>query len=76
MGFNEDDRIRSKNRTINCAFEIYDNLYAMGYSAADIKAHAEYKMTTETDSRRNEIYLAVIDIAGRSNEGSKGNSDT
>ena len=74
MGLAEDDRIRSKNRTINCAFEIYDGLYAMGYSAANIKAHVEFKMTTETDFHRNEIYLAVIDIAGRTNE--KGNSST
>lgn len=68
MGFNEDDRIRSKNRVINCAFEIYDGLYAMGYSAADIKAHAEFKMQTEADPRRNDIYMAVIDIAGRTCE--------
>ena len=66
--FNEDDRIRSKNRTINCAFEIYDSLHAMGYSSADISAHATHKMQTETDFYRNEIYLAVIDIARSQDE--------
>jgi hypothetical protein len=71
MSFYDSERIRSKNRVINCAFEIYDGLYAMGYSAAEIKAHAQHKMATETDFHRNEIYLTVIDIAGRTSE--KGN---
>ena len=68
MSFYDNERIRSKNRTINCAFEIYDGLYAMGYSAAEISAHATYKMSTESDYHRNEIYLSVIEIAGRQSE--------
>jgi hypothetical protein len=48
----------------------------MGYGSADIAAHAAEKMKTETDFRRNEIYLAVIDIAGRTNESSKRNTDS
>jgi len=79
MGFNEDDRIRAKNRVINCAYEIYDNLYALGYSAADIKAHAQLKMSTDVDPRRNEIYLAVINIAdvpGRTHGSSESTKDS
>jgi hypothetical protein len=46
----------------------------MGYSAADIANHARHKMLTEVDPPRNDIYLAVIDIAGRVDE--KGNTDS
>ena len=73
MGY-DDDRIRSKNSTISSAFDMYDGLHAMGYSAEDIKAYAKHNMATETNFYRNEIYLEVINIAGRSDE--KGNCST
>ncbi len=68
MGFYEDDRIRNKNKVHNEAYAIYEGLKALGFTDADVLAHANNSLHANTDSNRNEIYKNVILIAGRKRE--------
>jgi pentatricopeptide repeat protein len=74
MGFFESDRIRAKNLKISEALDIYDNMKNMGFSPADIVRQAEGLIHLDKNSNRNEIYLAVIEIARSVYESKRENS--
>jgi hypothetical protein len=65
MGFSEDDRIRSKNRVWNEASDMYEGMLKMGFTHSDIAQQAAKLLESSTDSNRNEIYQAMLVIAGR-----------
>lgn len=62
MGFSEDDRIRSKNRVINEACELLEDLRAFGYDNAYIKKYAEFAIQNTTCYIRNEVYSRLISL--------------
>lgn len=64
MGFFEDDRIRSKNRVHNLAYNEFLALKKRGWSNKEIVAH----YNSVQDQIRNEIHQEIIKIAGGSNE--------
>jgi aspartate/glutamate racemase len=72
MGFHEDDRIRRKNAeynqdaTQNEAETLYSQLRALRYSDHDIVRQMTNLVKLLRDDIRNEIRLAVIEIARRS----------
>lgn len=76
MGFSEDDRIRSKNRKVNEALDVYDGLKAMGYDNAYILKYAQHAIDNSTDSCRNEVYHTMISIVGSFDETDKGSTDS
>lgn len=65
MGFNEDDRIRHKNRYQTEAFEIYEGLKAMGYDHAYMIKYAEFALVNCTDPFRSEVLNTMISIVRR-----------
>lgn len=75
MGFSEDDRIRSKNRAANEAYELYEGLKVMKYSDSDVIRYAQFAIQNTSDNYRNNIYLAMIRIA-RSKNGQESNSSS
>lgn len=65
MGMSEDDRIRSKNRVHNEAFDIVSNLKEMGFSAKEMRANLESALNVSASDRiRNDIYLMALKIIG------------
>jgi hypothetical protein len=62
MGFSEDDRIRSKNKHQNEAFELYEGLKAMGYDHAYMIKYAKFAQETCTDSFRFEVLNTMVSI--------------
>jgi hypothetical protein len=74
MGFYEDERIRAKNRVHNDAYQEYNSLMSQGYTDADI-THICTLALESSNKNRNDIFLTVLKIVGRSNdEGSNTNS--
>jgi len=61
MGMFEDDRIRRKNSVYNSAQQMYDNLRKEGLSDLEIQQYING--IQPADQSRNEIYLAVLNIA-------------
>lgn len=68
MGFYEDDRIRSKNRLSNAAYAEFSAMRRMGFTDEDIVKACHLYLNTNKDFTRNEIYLTVLKIVGRSRE--------
>ncbi len=68
MGFNEDDRIRFKNRVNNTAYQLYENLRREGLSNSAIEQYATDMSTVKSDLNRDEIYLTVLKIVRRSHD--------
>ncbi len=66
MGFNEDDRIRKKNRVQNLVYSEYTSMKERGYADSDILSHFEINYG-ETPFR-NEIFSTIDKIVGRSND--------
>ena len=76
MGFCEDDRVRCKNKKVNQALDLYEDLKTMGYSNEDIVRHAEFAVKNSPDCTRNEVYLTMISIVGGFSEKDRdGNSN-
>lgn len=67
MGFSEDDRIRSKNRVHNDAYELYQDLIAFKYSHQNIIDYANFALVNCTDSYRSEVLNTMISIVRSSN---------
>lgn len=61
MGFFEDDRIRSKNRIINAALDIYDLMKATK-THEEMKTEVSNFLAKNDDPIRNNIYSKVLDI--------------
>lgn len=66
MGFSEDDRIRSKNKLHNEAYQGYINLKNEGLSDEQIRNVC--KNFTHEENPRHEIFLTILKIVGRSHE--------
>jgi hypothetical protein len=64
MGMYEDDRIRSKNRIHNEAYELFESMRAKGYTDGDIKSVCA--SVEPGDEYRNEIYSMILKIIGGS----------
>jgi len=62
MGMSEDDRIRSKNRHQNEAFDLYEGLKAMGFDHTSMIKYAEHAMTTNDNHYRFEVLNTMISI--------------
>lgn len=62
MGFSEDDRIRAKNRKHNEAWQIYEDLKALGYDNTYIEQHARLALEAETNPFRIEVFNTMISI--------------
>lgn len=73
MGMSEDDRIRSKNRHQNEAFELYESLKFMRYNLAHIMKYAELAIANSSDPIRIEVYNTMISIARSSSGKQEGN---
>lgn len=66
MGFNEDDRIRRKNRVHDFVYTEYSSLKDKGFTESDIRSHFE---SNYSDTQfRNEILLTINKIVGRNND--------
>ena len=64
MGFNEDDRIRNKNKHHQEAFDLFEGMKAMGFSYQEIINHAQEALKTSTDEYRNDVFRAMLRIGG------------
>ena len=74
MGFYEDDRIRSKNRVHQDAWDTVENFRFMRYSEDHIRRFAKLGLSCTTNPYRNNVYRAMLQIVGSDDE--KGNSRT
>lgn len=69
MGMSEDERIRSKNRVSNLAYDEFIIMKNLGWSNLDILNHCKKAQKLESNSYiRNNIYSAIIKIVGENNE--------
>lgn len=69
MGFYEDDRIASKNRIHNEAYQLYQSLCDRGYTDNDIQQYLKELNSTQLNFLRNEVYSTALRLAvGRSDE--------
>lgn len=64
MGFNEDDRIRNKNRHYNLAADLYSSL-RLSMTDSDIMAFVEAELSKEQTDERRKTLLIVQDYASR-----------
>ena len=69
MGFNEDDRIRSKNKLHNEAYEEYLKLKSQGYTDEDVTYYCQTQLDNTSTNTRNEMYSTIMKIVGSSYEG-------
>ncbi len=67
MGFNEDERIRRKNRLQNQAHDYYAKLSGEGLSDDAISSLMSDLIQTDPTNPRNDIYQTVLKIIGRIN---------
>lgn len=68
MGFYEYDRIRAKNKINNEAYAEYERLLSNGFNHNDIATLCKTNTTGNDNSSRNEMYLTILKIVGRSND--------
>jgi hypothetical protein len=68
MGMHEDDRIRSKNRAQNEAFDLIEGLKYMGYSSSDILKYAKLALELTSDQSRINVFNTMISIVRSTNE--------
>jgi hypothetical protein len=63
LGFNEDDRIRNKNKKYDKAYETYENLKKIGLSDLDIISHVQKAMLNAPDNSRFDIFTEIVRYA-------------
>lgn len=67
MGFYEDDRIVSKNRIHNEAYNFLTKLRLTGLKDSEIEANIDSLMLTHQSEIRNDLRNIILKIIGSSN---------
>ena len=70
MGFYESDRIRSKNRVQNAAYDEYQAMKSAGLTDDEIIIAAQFPKSESDKAFRNDIFSTILKIVER-NRGEK-----
>jgi hypothetical protein len=60
MLFFESERIKSKNKVQNEAYELLEAFKSFGYSLDDIKKYINFAITVNKNVFRNDVYLYML----------------
>lgn len=68
MGISEDDRIRSKNRVQNEAYNLYEGLKLIGYTDEYVVKYIQLAISSCTDHFRLKVLNQILSNIRGSNE--------
>jgi len=65
MGFSDDDAIRSKNKSHQEAYELYEKLLNVGFTEEEVVKHANLSLQTTSDESRFNLFKEILKICER-----------